>query len=84
MKNSKSLFALGLEYENSAAKVKERLDRKRAELRSLKNNICSHEAYVLKSEIATLYDELRETKTMAEYLKNYYTNKNTFAGGALV
>lgn len=84
MENSNSLFALGLEYEAAAAKVKERLDKKRAKLRSLRNSICSHEAYVLKSEIATLYDELRETKTMAEYLKNYYTNKDTLIGGALI
>lgn len=84
MENNNSLYKLGLEYEAAAAKVRERLDKKREKLRSLRNSVCSHEAYILKSEIATLYDELRETKHMAEYLKNYYVSDNALAGGACV
>lgn len=84
MENNKTLYMLGLEYESAAARVKERLDKKRNQLRSLKDSVCSREAYVLKSEILTLYDELRETKAMADYLKNYYTNNKLALGGVAV
>ena len=60
MENNNTLYMLGLEYESAAEKVRERLEKKRAKLKSLRNSVCSREAYVLKSEIATLYGELKE------------------------
>ena len=69
---NKTLFELGSEYEISAKFVKERIERKRAELKKLRNCICSNEAYELKRELRQLYSEYRETKEIAEYLKTYY------------
>ncbi len=68
----KTLYELGMEYESSAKLVKERIDRKREELKKLRNCICSNEAYELKRELRQLYSEYRETKEIAEYLKTYY------------
>lgn len=68
----KTLYELGTEYENSARLVKERIDRKREEMKKLRNSICSNEAYELKRELRQLYSEYRETKEIAEYLKSYY------------
>lgn len=70
--NNKTLRELGEEYEKAAVKVKGRIDAKKAQLRSLKDSICSNEAYVLKSELQHLYAEHREVKEIAEYLKSYY------------
>lgn len=63
---------LGEEYESASIIIKERIDRKEAELRRLKDSICSNEAYKLKKELKILYEELREAKENAEYLKTYY------------
>ena len=68
----KTLYELGAEYECSAKLVKERIERKREELKKLRNCICSNEAYELKRELRQLYAEYRETKEIAEYLKTYY------------
>ena len=68
----KTLYELGTEYECSAKLVKERIERKREELKKLRNYICSNEAYELKRELRQLYAEYRETKEIAEYLKTYY------------
>ena len=81
--DNKSLFDLGVEYERAAAAVKERIEAKRRQLRSLKNSICSNEAYVLKSELNTLYREYREAKDTAEYLKNYYSENSRVAWGGV-
>ena len=70
--NNKTLFELGTEYEESARMVKQRIDKKRAELKSLRDSICSVEAYLLKSELKVLYDEYRQATETAEYLKKYY------------
>ncbi len=69
---TKTMYELGEEYEKAAEKLKTVIDRKRAELRSLKNRICSNEAYELKRELRLLYAEHRETKEIAKYLKQYY------------
>ena len=72
MDNKKSLRQLGEEYEAAAAQVKRRIDKKRAQLRGLKDSICSNEAYELKRELQLLYAEHREASEIAEYLKSYY------------
>lgn len=72
MPKEKTLYELGLEYEAAAECVKSRIAERRLRLRSLKNRICSNEAYVLKSELSALYREYREAKETARYLKNYY------------
>ena len=69
---NKTLYELGVEYEASAKKVKERIEKKRAALKNLKNCICSNEAYEIKRELRQLYSEYRETCEIAEYLKTYY------------
>ncbi len=50
----------------------EKADREKAELRHLKNSVCSNKAYLLKSELKILYAELKDAKETAEYLKTYY------------
>lgn len=72
MVNNKSLKELGEEYERAAAQVKERINRKRQELRSLRDSVCSNEAYILKSDLKILYAEYRQAKELADYLKTYY------------
>lgn len=85
MVNNKSLYELGIEYEKAACAVKKRIDAKREKLNSLKNKICSNEAYVLKSELNSLYQEFRQAKDTAEYLKNYYSPDSLVAwGGVLI
>ena len=72
MNNNKSLSELGNEYEIAAQQVKRRIDCKRAQLRALRDSICSNEAYELKRELQLLYAEYREATDIAGYLKNYY------------
>lgn len=72
MINNKSLAELGREYEVAAAGVKERIAKKRAQLRTLKDCVCSNEAYVLKGELKILYAEYRQAMEIAEYLNGYY------------
>ncbi len=79
----KSLYQLGVEYEKAAALVKERIENKRKQLNSLKNRICSNEAYVLKSELNSLYREYRETVATAKYLKHYYEENNPVSWGGI-
>lgn len=83
MTENKSLFDLGIEYERASALVKERIEEKRRRLRSLRNSVCSNEAFVLKSELNTLYREYREAKDTAEYLKNYYCEDSLVAWGGV-
>lgn len=68
----KNLRALGEEYEQAAELVKNRIARKREQLRSLKDSVCSNEAYEIKSELKILYAEHRQAKETADYLKTYY------------
>lgn len=70
--SEKTLRELGEEYETAVVILKERIALKRAELRALKNSICSNEAYLLKSELKILYAEQRDAKEIAGYLKSYY------------
>lgn len=70
--SEKTLRELGEEYESALIILKERIAQKRAELRALRNSICSNEAYLLKSELKILYAEQRDAKEISEYLKTYY------------
>ena len=70
--SEKTLKELSKEYESAALIISERIARKKAELRRLKNSICSNGAYKLKSELKILYAELKDTSETAEYLKSYY------------
>ena len=67
----RSLKALGEEYERTAMLVKERIARKRSELRRLGTSL-SDEAYSIKRELNVLYEEHREAKDIAEHRKSYY------------
>lgn len=68
----KTLKELGEEYESASSIIYERISRKKAELRHLKNSVCSNKAYQIKSELKILYAELKDAKETAEYLKTYY------------
>ena len=82
MKSNKTLFELGLEYEAAAERIKKRISDRREKLRSLKDPYQSREAYVLNSELRTLYYEYEETRRTADYLKNYYKpNSRNALGG---
>lgn len=81
MKSNKTLFELGLEYEAAAKKIKERISARREKLRSLKDPYQSREAYVINSELRTLYYEHEETQRIAYYLKNYYKPGRVTLGG---
>ena len=82
MDRNKTLYQLGVEYEQAAKVVKSRIAAKRLQLRSLRDSICSNEAYVLKSEISMLYSEYREAMEIARHLKSYYSGEDekTFGG----
>lgn len=84
MTENKSLYVLGLEYETAAVTVKERIDKKTKQLNALPDSICSREAYVLKSELNTLYSEYRQAKNTAEYLKKYYSPDGIVAWGGVL
>ncbi len=70
--SEKTLRELGREYDAAVLILKERIAAKREELHSLKDSVCSNEAYLLKSELKILYAEQREAKEIADYLKSYY------------
>lgn len=70
--SEKTLRELGREYEAASDIIKVRIAKKRAELRSLKDSICSNEAYRIKSELKILYAEQRDAKEISDYLKTYY------------
>lgn len=72
MKEKKTLYELGVEYEESAKVIKSIIARKREELRGLFDSVCSTEAYDLKRELRLLYEQHRELTEIAEYLKHYY------------
>lgn len=72
MNETKTLRQLGEEYEAAAAIVKERIAKKRKELKNLTDSICSNEAYELKRELQYLYAEQRDAQSIADYLKSYY------------
>ena len=76
MIKNKSLAELGKEYETSAMQIKRRITEKRQKLRSLKDSVLSNEAYEIKRELRLLYEEYRDTKEIAEYLKTYYEPHN--------
>ena len=76
MKKQKTLFELGVEYEESAKQIKNIIKRKRDELRGLFDSVCSAEAYVLKRELNLLYQQHRELSEIADYLKRYYEPHN--------
>ena len=72
MAEKKTLYDLGVEYEESAQIIKEIIDRKREKLRGLYDSVCSSEAYVLKRELRLLYEQHRDLTEIADYLKHYY------------
>ena len=72
MTENKSLAELAKEYETAERSLKEIISAKRSRLCLLRNLLCSNEAYVLKSELKTLYAQHREAREIAEYLKTYY------------
>lgn len=83
MRNSKTFFELGLEYEAAAQKVKQRISDRREKLRSLKDSQHSREAYVINSELRTLYYEYADARRTADYLKRYNEPDSSVAWGGI-
>lgn len=79
MENTNSLFALGLEYEAAAKTIHKRISARREKLRSLP--VLSREAFVVNSELKTLYYEYEQTRQTAEYLKSYYKPESRILSG---
>lgn len=72
MTKKKTLPELGEEYEKAAALVKKVIAKKREKLNSLRDSVCSAEAFELKRELNLLYVQHREVSEIANYLKQYY------------
>lgn len=70
---------LGVEYFEAAEIIKERIGERLSKLRVLraKGKLLTDEAYILKSELNSLYREYNDTVNIADYLKNYYTSNMT-------
>ncbi len=81
MNSNKSLFALGLEYDAAAEKLKECISARKEKLRLLKTKSHGREIFVMQSELRTLYLEYLETRRTAEYLKRYYEQGCRISGG---
>lgn len=72
MIKKKTLPELGEEYESAAKHIKRVIVKKREELNSLRDSVCSAEAFELKRELNLLYVQYREVIEIANYLKRYY------------
>lgn len=77
---TKNLYELGVEYENAAAVVKERIAVRLKKLRVLRasGHMLGDEAYILKSEISRLYKEYYDALAISRHLKNYYSGHDLF------
>lgn len=83
MKSNKTLFELGLEYEEAAKAIYERISARRERLRSLRGQPQSCEVHILNSELGTLTREYTQTRRTAEYLKNYYKPESCISWGGI-
>lgn len=72
MNFQKTLAQLGVEYEQAARILTERIRAARKRLNLLENNRLGKEAYAIKSELKTLYGERREALETAAVLCSYY------------
>lgn len=75
----KNICELGGKYFEAAVMVKERIAQRLAKLRVLRaeGKMLTDEAYILKSELSSLYNEYNEAVKIAAYLTNYYKSKQT-------
>ncbi|GEM_PF-174690 len=72
----KNICELGAEYFETAEKIKERIAQRLAKLRVLRaaDKMLTDEAYIVKSELSTLYREYNDAVGIASYLTGYYSN----------
>ncbi len=68
----KTLEQLGGEYENAARILTVRIKNARKRLASTENSKLGKEAYLIKSELSTLYGERREAAEIGAALRGYY------------
>lgn len=75
----KDLVELGAEYFETAEIIKERIAERLAKLRVLRaaGKMLTDEAYILKSELNTLYREYNDAVSTASYLTKYYESRLT-------
>lgn len=75
----KNICELGGEYFETAEIIKERIAERLSKLRVLRaaGKMLTDDAYILKSELSTLYREYNDAVATASYLTNYYESKQT-------
>lgn len=73
---SKSLYELGTEYETAIELAQASLKKTRAEIIAAKKAQDCDRVYLLKREMAVLYEEIVDMRMIAEKLKNYHNPEN--------
>ena len=69
---SKSLYELGLEYDESIRLTQEVVDSVRKKIRAAERNHDSSEVFMLGKKLEMLYEEIRDMKIISRKLKTYY------------
>lgn len=69
---SKSLYELGLEYDESIKKTQEIVASVRKKIKEAKEKYDSYEVFLLSKKLEMLYEEIRDMKIISEKLKTYY------------
>lgn len=69
---SKSLYELGLEYDESIKLTQEIVTSVRKKIKEAERNHDSSEVFLLGKKLEMLYEEIRDMKIISEKLKTYY------------
>lgn len=72
----KSLYELGLEYDESIRLTQQAVDSVRKKIRDAEKNNDSYEVFVQSKKLEMLYEEIRDMKIISEKLKTYYDKEN--------
>ena len=68
----KSLYELGLEYDESIRLTQDIADSVRKKIKEAEKNNDSYEVFVLSKKLEMLYEEIRDMRIISEKLKTYY------------
>ena len=68
----KSLYELGLEYDESIRLTQDVVDSVRKKITQAEKNNDSYEVFVLSRKLEMLYEEIRDMRIISEKLKTYY------------
>lgn len=69
---TKSLYELGLEYDESIRLTQEAVDSVRKKIAQAEKDNDSYEVFVLSRKLEMLYEEIRDMRIISEKLKTYY------------